>query len=87
MSPTIRQQLIDEFSSPEGSAVLVSQIEAGGSGLNIQAASVVILTEPQKWRWSKVATCVTPRRSAAAHSINVDHDGHGAFPSYDQEVS
>lgn len=49
VSPTIRQQLIDEFSSPEGPAVLVSQIEAGGSGLNIQAASVVILTEPQ-WK-------------------------------------
>jgi SNF2 family DNA or RNA helicase len=29
--------------------VLVSQIEAGGVGLNLQAASVVILTEPQ-WK-------------------------------------
>ena len=29
--------------------MLVSQIEAGGVGLNIQAASVVILTEPQ-WK-------------------------------------
>src|SRR5207344_352986 len=28
---------------------LVSQIQAGGVGLNIQAASVVILTEPQ-WK-------------------------------------
>lgn len=44
-----RQRLIDEFSAPDGPAVLVSQIEAGGSGLNIQAASVVILTEPQ-WK-------------------------------------
>jgi SNF2 family DNA or RNA helicase len=29
--------------------VLVSQIQAGGVGLNIQAASVVIITEPQ-WK-------------------------------------
>lgn len=44
-----RQLLVDEFSGRPGPAVLVSQIEAGGVGLNIQAASVVILTEPQ-WK-------------------------------------
>ncbi len=49
VSPTDRQQLVDEFSSRKDPAVLVGQIEAGGVGLNIQAASVVVLTEPQ-WK-------------------------------------
>ena len=44
-----RQMLLDEFSQSGKPAVLVSQIEAGGVGVNIQAASVVILTEPQ-WK-------------------------------------
>ncbi|WAU85143.1 SNF2-related protein [Streptomyces sp. Qhu-G9] len=42
-----RQQLVDEFTAAPGHAVLLCQIEAGGVGLNLQAASVVILCEPQ----------------------------------------
>jgi superfamily II DNA or RNA helicase len=42
-----RQELVDEFTRAPEPKVLVSQIEAGGVGLNIQAASVVILCEPQ----------------------------------------
>jgi superfamily II DNA or RNA helicase len=45
--PPDRQELVDEFTRRPGPAVLVSQIQAGGVGLNIQAASVVILCEPQ----------------------------------------
>ncbi|MET8879514.1 DEAD/DEAH box helicase [Streptomyces rubiginosohelvolus] len=45
--PARRQELVDAFSSVEGHAVLLSQIQAGGTGLNMQAASVVILCEPQ----------------------------------------
>ena len=42
-----RQALIDRFSaSPPGSA-LVAQIQSAGTGLNIQAASVVVICEPQ----------------------------------------
>lgn len=48
-APTGKQQLVDSFSQHTGHAVLLSQIEAGGVGLNIQAASVVIITEPQ-WK-------------------------------------
>ena len=44
-----RQELVDQFSTRREPAVLVSQIEAGGIGLNIQAASVVIIAEPQ-WK-------------------------------------
>ncbi len=42
-----RQALIDRFSDSPGGGVLVCQIQAGGTGLNIQAASVVIFCEPQ----------------------------------------
>ncbi|MDV7217390.1 DEAD/DEAH box helicase [Streptomyces prunicolor] len=42
-----RQQLVDDFTQAPGHAVLLSQIEAGGVGLNLQAASLVILCEPQ----------------------------------------
>jgi SNF2 family DNA or RNA helicase len=42
-----RQQIIDEFSTDPTATVLVSQIEAGGLGINLQAAQVVILMEAQ----------------------------------------
>jgi superfamily II DNA or RNA helicase len=45
--PARRQELVDEFAATKGHAVLISQIQAGGVGLNMQAASVVILCEPQ----------------------------------------
>ncbi len=42
-----RQDLVDAFTARPGHAVLLAQIESGGVGLNLQAASVVILCEPQ----------------------------------------
>ncbi|MFI7355244.1 DEAD/DEAH box helicase [Streptomyces avidinii] len=45
--PARRQQTVDEFAAAPGHAVLVAQIEAAGVGLNMQAASVVIICEPQ----------------------------------------
>ena len=47
VSPKHRQEIIDEFESAPAGRVLVSQIMAGGTGLNIQSASVVIICEPQ----------------------------------------
>ncbi|MBR4439505.1 MAG: DEAD/DEAH box helicase [Clostridia bacterium] len=47
ISPEKRQEIIDDFSAHEGGAVLLSQIIAGGTGLNIQKASIVIMCEPQ----------------------------------------
>ncbi|MBV1850577.1 DEAD/DEAH box helicase [Catellatospora tritici] len=44
-----RQQVVDAFTASRRPAVLVSQIEVGGVGLNLQTASVVILVEPQ-WK-------------------------------------
>ncbi|SPF04079.1 DEAD/DEAH box helicase [Streptomyces sp. MA5143a] len=42
-----RQSMVDEFSRASHGAVLVAQIVAGGVGLNIQSASVVVICEPQ----------------------------------------
>jgi SNF2 family DNA or RNA helicase len=42
-----RQETVDVFTEHRGPAVLLSQIQAGGVGLNLQAANVVILCEPQ----------------------------------------
>lgn len=47
ISPARRQEIVDEFNAADAGAVLVSQVQAGGTGLNIQAASVVIFCEPQ----------------------------------------
>ncbi|GAA2577537.1 DEAD/DEAH box helicase [Actinomadura fulvescens] len=45
--PAGRQAMVDAFTAEPGHAVLLSQIQAGGTGLNLQAASVVIICEPQ----------------------------------------
>ena len=45
--PARRQQLVDAFTAAGDGRVLVCQVQAGGTGLNIQAASVVIFCEPQ----------------------------------------
>lgn len=42
-----RQHIIDQFNNALGGSVLVCQISTGGTGLNIQSASVVIICEPQ----------------------------------------
>lgn len=44
---TKRQAIIDEFARAGADAVLLSQITAGGTGMNMQAGSVVIICEPQ----------------------------------------
>ena len=45
--PGRRQEIVDEFNAAPAGTVLICQIQSGGTGLNIQAASVVILCEPQ----------------------------------------
>lgn len=42
-----RQAVIDAFSTGPPDGVLIAQITVGGVGLNLQAASVVVLCEPQ----------------------------------------
>ena len=45
--PSRRQALVDEFRNAPGHQILLCQIQAGGQGINLQAASVVIIMEPQ----------------------------------------
>ena len=45
--PARRQEIVDRFEAAGPGAVLPAQIQTGGTGLNIQAASVVVLCEPQ----------------------------------------
>ena len=47
VTPNRRQEIIDEFEKAPAGTVLCAQIQSGGTGLNIQAASVVIICEPQ----------------------------------------
>lgn len=47
VTPQQRQKIIDDYSNTEGGAVLLSQVTAGGTGLNIQSASVIMFCEPQ----------------------------------------
>jgi SNF2 family DNA or RNA helicase len=47
ISPQHRQEIVDQFTAAPNGAVLVSQVQAGGTGLNIQSASVIIFCEPQ----------------------------------------
>lgn len=69
--PAERQELVDAFSAAEGGAVLVAQIQVGGVGLNIQAASVVVICEPQlkpTTEWQAVARA---RRMGQLESVQV----------------
>lgn len=47
VSPARRQEIIDEFDKAPAGSALIAQIQSGGTGLNIQSASVVIMCEPQ----------------------------------------
>lgn len=47
VSPARRQEIVDAFTAAEDGKVLICQVQAGGTGLNIQAASVIIFCEPQ----------------------------------------
>lgn len=66
-----RQMLVDQFSAAKGGAVLVSQIGAGGVGLNIQAASVVVICEPQLKPTTEWQAIARAHRLGQARSVQV----------------
>ena len=66
-----RQTMVDEFSQAEHGAVLVAQIQAGGVGLNVQAASVVILCEPQLKPTAEWQAIARAHRMGQLHSVQV----------------
>ncbi|MGF1663653.1 MAG: DEAD/DEAH box helicase, partial [Kineosporiaceae bacterium] len=66
-----RQGLVDEFAGLAGGAALVSQIQAGGVGLNMQAASVVVLCEPQLKPTIEDQAVARARRMGQVRSVQV----------------
>ncbi|WP_442805564.1 hypothetical protein [Streptomyces sp. NBC_00385] len=71
--PARRQQLADEFAAVPGHAVLVAQIGAARGGLNMQAASVTIICEPQiKPTFEHQAVALT-HRMGQVRSVRARH--------------
>lgn len=73
-----RQEMIDAFSRSDPGAVLIAQINAGGVGLNIQAASVVVICEPQvkpTMEWQAIARAhrMGQLESVQVHRLLSDH--------------
>jgi SNF2 family DNA or RNA helicase len=69
--PADRQAMVDEFTAAKGPAVLVSQIQAGGVGLNIQAASVIIIAEPQLTPSSEEQAIARAHRMGQVRPVDV----------------
>jgi superfamily II DNA or RNA helicase len=66
-----RQAMVDELTSATGRAVLVAQIQAGGVGLNIQAASVIIIAEPQLTPSSEEQAIARAHRMGQVRPVDV----------------
>lgn len=66
-----RQKIIDDFAKAPQGAVLVSQITSGGVGLNIQAASVVIICEPQLKPTTEWQAIARAHRMGQLHTVQV----------------
>ncbi|WP_151524028.1 DEAD/DEAH box helicase [Serinicoccus kebangsaanensis] len=69
--PVERQATVDDFSTAPGGAALVAQIQAVGVGLNIQAASVVVICEPQLKPTTEWQAIARARRMGQLHSVQV----------------
>lgn len=66
-----RQEMVDQFSVAGHGAVLVAQIVAGGVGLNIQSASVVVICEPQLKPTTEWQAIARARRMGQLQSVQV----------------
>lgn len=71
---TRRMEVIATFTSTHGPAVMISQILAGGVGINLQAASSVILLEPQlkpttEWQAIKRVHRMGQSRKVVVHRL------------------
>jgi SNF2 family DNA or RNA helicase len=66
-----RQSLVDEFTSHAAPAVLLGQVDAAGQGLNIQAASVVILCEPSVKPAMEQQAIARARRMGQTETVHV----------------
>ena len=66
-----RQQIVDRFASAKQGAALVAQIMAGGVGLNIQSASVVVICEPQLKPTTEAQAIARAHRMGQVQSVQV----------------
>ena len=66
-----RQDMVDRFSAAKHGAVLVAQIQAGGVGLNIQSASVVVICEPQLKPTIEAQAVARAHRMGQVQSVQV----------------
>ena len=65
-----RQLVLDRFAAQEGFGVLALQIEAGGVGINLQCAHVVILMEPQFKPSTERQAIARVRRMGQTRKVN-----------------
>jgi len=65
-----RQKVLDRFAAQEGFGVLALQIEAGGVGINLQCAQVVILMEPQFKPSTERQAIARVRRMGQTRKVN-----------------
>jgi len=70
ISSVERQQVLDRFAAQEGFGVLALQIEAGGVGINLQCAQVVILMEPQFKPSTERQAIARVRRMGQTRKVN-----------------
>ena len=71
VSPKRRQEIVDQFTNSVEPRVLVGQIQAAGTGLNIQSASVVILCEPQIKPTLETQAIARAHRMGQVRTVNV----------------
>jgi SNF2 family DNA or RNA helicase len=70
LSAEERQLVLDRFAAKEGFGVLALQIEAGGVGINLQCAQVVILMEPQFKPSTEKQAIARVRRMGQTRKVN-----------------
>ncbi|WP_435192871.1 DEAD/DEAH box helicase [Streptomyces sp. NRRL F-5630] len=73
MDARARQDVVDAFTTTGGPAVLLAPIRVAGLGLNLQAASVVVLCEPQTSTALESQAIARAHRMGQARSVRVHH--------------
>ncbi|MBD5787656.1 DEAD/DEAH box helicase [Cellulosimicrobium terreum] len=69
--PGHRQEIVDDFTASPVARALVSQVQVGGVGLNLQAASVVVLCEPQTKPTTEAQAVARAHRMGQVETVHV----------------
>lgn len=69
--PDRRAEIVEDFTTSDAPAALVSQIQVGGVGLNLQAASVVVLCEPQLKPTTEAQAIARTHRMGQVETVQV----------------